>query len=378
MSRKKAAVILTVILSLLVASFFTGRYSAFMASPFSVAPTIETPMCNAQICVETSDIQNTIAKIDTLAQNYGGCVTSSAPFTYGMQVRIGITLKVPRDKFLAAVQQIETYGRVLYEQTMDYNSSEQCTYFKDRLTVLRGQEQMLRLELLNNPSLTDEQRVGDQNWLVAIEGEMENLEQRMSCLQCGVQITTCGVELLTIVLIVEPKVNSSVSIFVVPVSPTLGMNVTISGGISPPHNATLTLRYTRPEGMTFVTTIRTESNGGFTYSFKPDAPGSWTFSVNFAGDLDRLSAQSNSVTVDVRVPGSSPVDEFFKSLRTIPIGVINVVAAILIIVLAVVLLFGLIETRSDLHVRPVAPASDVKRQQQMNKPSRSVKLRNIR
>lgn len=149
---------------------------------------------------------------------------------------------------------------------------------------------------------------------------------------------------VTLVLVVEPtaKQNSSISIFVTPTSQTLGKNVTVSGAISPPHGAIVTLQYTRPEGLTFATLLKSESDGTFVYSFTPDTVGPWTFSAVWAGDSDHLETESSSVTLHVNEAPSSPATEFWKQLETMPVDFINTVAVLLVILFFATLVCALI------------------------------------
>jgi hypothetical protein len=146
---------------------------------------------------------------------------------------------------------------------------------------------------------------------------------------------------LTLVLILVGE-SSSISIFVSPESPTLGENLTIRGTISPPHEATVTLRYSRPEGPTPTVSMRTRSDGNFEYNIKTDAPGLWTFSVICYGDMNYGGAESRLATITVREPQVSPVAEFFKQLANMPTNILNAVASVLLTVLVVALLFAFV------------------------------------
>jgi hypothetical protein len=128
----------------------------------------------------------------------------------------------------------------------------------------------------------------------------------------------------------------------VPKSVTLGENITIAGAISPPHNSAVTLRYTRPENLTFVVLLNSKPNGTFVYKFKPDAVGTWTFYANWTGDNDHLGAQGPSVKIVVQQRPAPPMAEFVNQLESTSIVVLNAVAVILIIALVVILLCGLI------------------------------------
>jgi hypothetical protein len=131
-------------------------------------------------------------------------------------------------------------------------------------------------------------------------------------------------------LVVEPliKKGSTISISIASFSVTLGDNVSIAGKIFPSQSVPITLRYTRPEGLTFSRNLMTNRSGAFVYNFTPDRLGQWIFSVAWPGDLAYLAAQSAPVTVQVQTPPPSSAEGLVKELPAlIAIGAILIVIA---------------------------------------------------
>ncbi len=141
------------------------------------------------------------------------------------------------------------------------------------------------------------------------------------------------------------KSNSSIWISVSPQSLISGENLTFRGAISPPQQAELILRLTHPDGVTFTVSLKSERNGTYVYTFKPEAPGSWTFSVVWYGDANYTGSESRSVTIAVKQPQVSPIAEFSKQLSGMSTGILNAAAAILLIAFLVILLSALVAMR---------------------------------
>jgi hypothetical protein len=148
---------------------------------------------------------------------------------------------------------------------------------------------------------------------------------------------------LTIVLFVvpQPRGDSHISISAVPSWIALGENVSISGVVSPEHATIVSFRYTRPEGLTFMKPLRSESDGTFSYTFRPDVPGNWTFSVTWPGDSDHLEASSESLTVVVKEPPPEGI-EFLNRVEAAVMQVIDAVALFMVIILILTILAALI------------------------------------
>ena len=81
---------------------------------------------------------------------------------------------------------------------------------------------------------------------------------------------------------------------------TQGGNVTVSGAISPIHEALVTLTFKRPDGRAVTRVTYSGKDGSFTYRFFPDVAGSWTVEASWLGDLDTGGATSPTVAFMVR------------------------------------------------------------------------------
>jgi hypothetical protein len=218
MSRKKMAIILSTVIVLLVASFFIGTifppyswYGGFQSKPLApgeITP-VPTPtptpateavvsvermvIYNAYVSLETSDIQGLLAKIRALAEGYGGYVAGSSRSTYGVQATAEITIRVPKDKFHVAVQEIETYGKVLDERTTSEDVTQQYIDLKARLENLQNQEKRLN-EILGMAKTVDEV-LNVERELERVRGEIESLQGQVNYIERSVAMSVITVDL---------------------------------------------------------------------------------------------------------------------------------------------------------------------------------------
>jgi hypothetical protein len=223
----KIAVIALIILVLVVASYFVGGLY-YSATPYSqpaiLGPVASVPgaapvtlttvasqttmtatvgaegvaqermvIYNGQISLETSYIEDTLNKIRALAEGYGGYVAGSSRSNYGTQATAEITIRVPKDKFRAAVQEIETYGKLLGENTSSEDVTEQYIDLKARLDNLQKEEQRLSEILMMATTVDDILKVEDE--LSTVRGEIESLQGQINYLQGNVEMSLISVSL---------------------------------------------------------------------------------------------------------------------------------------------------------------------------------------
>ncbi len=218
MSRKRLAAISLIVATLVVASFFIGTlyspYGGFMESrpwgPQVVEYPTPTPtptpspkaveytqermvIYNAYVSLETRDIGGTLAKIRSLAESYGGYVAGSSRSSYGMQATAEITIRVPKDKFRTAVQEIETYGKVLDERTTSEDVTQQYIDVKARLENLQRQEK--RLNEIVGMARTVDEVLNVERELERVRGEIESLQGQVNYLERSVAMSVITVSL---------------------------------------------------------------------------------------------------------------------------------------------------------------------------------------
>jgi hypothetical protein len=228
-TRNKIVAIASIILVLVVASFFVGGFYYYAtqysqrgafgplapvpgAAPVTLVTTVasQTTMSatvgagavaqermviyNGQISLETSHIEDTLAKIRALAESYGGYVAGSSRSNYGTQATAEITIRIPKDKFRTAVREIETYGKLLGENTSSEDVTQQYIDLKARLDNLQKQEQRLREILTMATTVDDILKVEDE--LTRVRGDIESLQGQINYLENNVEMSLISVSLV--------------------------------------------------------------------------------------------------------------------------------------------------------------------------------------
>jgi len=183
-------------------SFETFRETGFKTPTISIKPVKESlaPTINERmiiytgyISLETNDIDGTIAMIRSLADRYGGYVASSNKYMYDEEVRAEIVIRVPKDKFHAAIQEIESYGKVLNENVNSEDITQQYIDLKARLSNLQHQEKRL-LEILELAKNVDE-ILAIEKELERVRGEIESLQGQINYLERNVEMSIISINL---------------------------------------------------------------------------------------------------------------------------------------------------------------------------------------
>ena len=112
------------------------------------------------------------------------------------------------------------------------------------------------------------------------------------------------------VLLVVGKDPSSITCQISPATIKHGETVRVSGLISPPIEANVTLTYGSPAGSYVWRTIRSYPNGTYIDSYKPEVAGIWNVSAWWPGTWDYSEARSSLTTFNVEalgIEGLSPM-----------------------------------------------------------------------
>ena len=228
MERKKVAIVACIVVLLLAASFMIGaylspygqvaRYGGYESRP-STWIVEETPLVtpvptpapkgampagemtdlekmviyNAYISLETEDIGGGVARIRSVAERYGGYVAGSSRSTYGMQDVAEITIRVPKEKFHVAVQEVESYGKILDERTTSEDVTQQYIDLKARLENLQRQEK--RLHEILDMAKTVEELLNVEREIERVRGEVDSLQGQINYLERSVAMSVITVSL---------------------------------------------------------------------------------------------------------------------------------------------------------------------------------------
>lgn|GEM_PF-5710187 len=109
----------------------------------------------------------------------------------------------------------------------------------------------------------------------------------------------------TPIILTLPKLPSSISLSASSNKNSLGESITIFGSISPPHEATVVLKYKMPNGTILTKNITSTVSGKFEDTFTPNIVGSWIVRASWNGDLDHEGAESREFSFSVLKARSS-------------------------------------------------------------------------
>lgn len=122
-----------------------------------------------------------------------------------------------------------------------------------------------------------------------------------------------------------PSSPSSINCEISSTSITFGEDVLVSGNISPVvADVTVTLTYTRPNATVITTSVVSQSDGSFQYTFTPDSIGSWSVKASWAGNPDYLGSSSFNVEFEVTDPSAG----FSIELIAIIVAIIVIIAVL--------------------------------------------------
>ncbi len=106
---------------------------------------------------------------------------------------------------------------------------------------------------------------------------------------------------------------------------TVGNCITVSGYITPAHEATITLTYKRPDGSISNKTVTSSSGGKFSHIYTLNAEGLWSVMASCSGDADYYG--DTSETEEMRV---DPEESIWTMLEVILAAVALVVSVIIV------------------------------------------------
>jgi len=150
----------------------------------------------ASLSIEVEDFQSSSDSVIDIVERYNGFISDSHSYVTGTgtgRKRGGITIRVPTDKFLAVIAEIEHVGDVKSKSISGEDVTEEYIDFTARLNNSERQERRL-LEILDMANNTKEVlEVEREIWRV--RGEIERLTGRIKYLENRVELATVSVSL---------------------------------------------------------------------------------------------------------------------------------------------------------------------------------------
>ncbi|HIH37231.1 MAG TPA: DUF4349 domain-containing protein [Methanocellales archaeon] len=148
----------------------------------------------ASLSIEVVDFQASSNALILIVERSDGFVSDSYSYVTGTGLKRGdFTLRVPTDKFLSVISEIEQIGDVKSKHTSGQDVTEEYIDLRARINNSERQEQRL-LEILDMANNTTEVlEVEREIWRV--RGEIEQLTGRINYLENRIELATISVSL---------------------------------------------------------------------------------------------------------------------------------------------------------------------------------------
>ena len=163
-------------------------------SRYTDADTERKIIQHASLRIEVEDFQPSYDSVIDIVARYNGFISDSHSYVSRTGRQSGdITLRVPQDKFLEVIAEIEHVGTVKSKHISGEDVTEEYIDLKARLNNLERQERRLReiLDMANNTKEVLE--VERELWRV--RSEIERLTGRLKYLENRVELATVSVSL---------------------------------------------------------------------------------------------------------------------------------------------------------------------------------------
>ena len=180
-----------------------GPFAAPAQRPRAQRQVIST----ASLSLRVEDVPAAIGQVRNIAQESGGFVQKMSSFGEGDERQATIILRVPQGQFSAALQGIESLGRMLDQDLGRADVSEQLIDLNARLGSSQREEKSL-LALLDRANQVSEILAVERE-LNRVRSDIEQLQGRLNFLERQVALSTITVSLLPRGVPVAPPPSAS-------------------------------------------------------------------------------------------------------------------------------------------------------------------------
>jgi len=98
---------------------------------------------------------------------------------------------------------------------------------------------------------------------------------------------------------VEVKLPSSMTLATSLSAVARGEKLAVSGSIKPPHAATVTLTYGKPDGSQIIVQVQSDQNGNYNDVIAPNVVGTWSVKASWNGDDNHFGSSTSPITFAV-------------------------------------------------------------------------------
>jgi hypothetical protein len=169
------------------------RWSDSLAN--NTAVTGKQVISQASISLNVSNVSTALNQVETMAQNLGGSVDNMSSSGAQNQEQANITIRVPANQFMTALNQLQGMGTVENQNINSQDVTQQYIDLQAQLTSAQLEEQSLQAILAKATTVSDE--IVIQQQLTQVIAQLENLQGQINYMQNQVAMSTITVNLNT-------------------------------------------------------------------------------------------------------------------------------------------------------------------------------------
>ncbi len=158
----------------------------------------------AEVVLEVEDGNDTYQKASTICQEFGGYLAGSKLYKDNEgRVSGTITMRIPKDKFISALDKLSTLGKVENSSTNSQDVSQQYTNLKSRLDAAMVVYNKM-VEALQQRKVTIPEAIRLESELTPVLKRVEDLKNQIEQLNNSISFTTITVRFH------EPQVSAKI------------------------------------------------------------------------------------------------------------------------------------------------------------------------
>jgi len=161
----------------------------------NTAATGKQVISQASVSLNVSNVSTALNQVETMAQNLGGSVDNMNSSGAQNQQQANVTIRVPANQFLTALNQLQGMGTVESQNINSQDVTQQYIDLQAQLTSAQLEEQSLQAILAKATTVSDEIAIQDQ--LTQVIAQVENLQGQINYMQNQVAMSTITVNLNT-------------------------------------------------------------------------------------------------------------------------------------------------------------------------------------
>jgi Domain of unknown function (DUF4349) len=196
----------------------------------NTAVTGKQVISQASVSLNVTNVSTALNQVETMAQNLGGSVDNMNSSGAQNQQQANVTIRVPANQFLTALNQLQGMGTVENQNINTQDVTQQYIDLQAQLTSAQMEEQSLQAILAKATTVSDEIAIQDQ--LTQVIAQVENLQGQINYMQNQVAMSTITVNLNTPQVSTDQAPSGTLSVAVGNVDNTIASVKQLISGVN--------------------------------------------------------------------------------------------------------------------------------------------------